>query len=324
MLPLTLKMYDRLVGTGVVKELPTTRLYLLEHVPALRARRRLRAKYLGSNVFSFGDTAIVVRQTTPLGLRRARDFRRVVWIVDDHFAEGSWCDSMPVPYRRRLADLHDRFEPEILEIADVVLCASDALTGHYRERGIGAVHTIHPHYGGTVGDERDDAGEVTVGILQTRSHLADLRSIAPQLNRVIEKSGDVSLIHFLRGCDTGLDPSERITAMKPMPWPSYVGWTRRLEIGLYPLLDTGFNRYRSLNKFIEYLGRGAVPLVSDTSPMSMVPSDYRVGAEDWADRILALAVDPVGRRRLRDRAMEWVSDMRFQETTLETLEGVIV
>lgn len=320
---LPLEIYDLLVGRGLVKELPTTRLYLLEHIPALKARARVRARYLGANVFSLGATAFVVRETNAAGLRAARRFRRVVWIVDDHFAEGAGNETLPEAYRRRLGALHTRFEPQILAIADVVVCSCDALAEHYRAQGLTAVHTIHPLYGGAVAPHPSGERDITIGILQTRSHLADMRSIAPQINEVLAAHSNVSLVHCLGGCDTGLDASGRVEALAPMPWRAYVGWNRRLSIGLYPLLDTGFNRYRSLNKFLEYVGRGAVPLVADTPSMGAVPADFRVAPGDWRGRVGELAADPAGRTRLIGRARDWVADMRFQERARQTLEDLI-
>jgi hypothetical protein len=317
------EIYEPLVAAGAIRELPTARLYLLQHAPALEARYGLSTRFHGANVYSLGETAFIVRSTTAAGLAAARRFSRVVWIIDDHFGEGAVCETLPETYRRRLGDLHRRFEPRVLDVADVVLCSCEALAAFYRDRGVGDVRVVHPLYVGTPAEPGDGAGGVSVGILQTRSHIRDLRSIASHVATVLNTDPRVSFVHCLRGCDTGFPVSPRIEALKAMPWRTYVGWRRPLEIGLYPLLDTGFNRYRSLNKFLEYVGRGAVPLVSDRPAMAEVPSVFRVADEEWSDRILKLADDGAARRALRTEAREWVAGMRFGETSVEILAELV-
>jgi hypothetical protein len=185
------------------------------------------------------------------------------------------------------------------------------------------VRVVHPFYPTSLARRAEVAGEVGVGILQTRSHLADLRSIVPQLGEVLAAEPTVRIVHCLAGTDTGLGEGGRIEALKPMAWRTYLRWDRPLALGLYPLLDTGFNRYRSLNKVFEYVARGAVPLVADVASMAAVPAEFRVAAPDWRDRIVELARDAAERRRLVERARDWIADERFAETTRAILTDLV-
>lgn len=320
---LPLEIYRPLVAAGLVKELPTSRLYLLDHLPFLGAGRPLPAARIAANVFTVGDTAFVVRETDEAGLAAARRAKRVAWIVDDHYGEGAASADLPEGYRRRLDDLHTRFEPAMLAITDTVLASCDGLAEVYRRQGIADVRVVHPFYPVALARRPEAAGEVSVGILQTRSHLADLRSIVPQLAEVLTADPAVRIVHCLAGTDTGLGEGGRIEALKPMSWRAYLRWDRPLALGLYPLLDTGFNRYRSLNKVFEYVARGAVPLVADVAAMAAVPAEYRVAACGWRDRILELARDGAERRRLVERARDWIAGERFAETTRSVLADLV-
>jgi hypothetical protein len=52
---------------------------------------------------------------------------RLAYVIDDDVAAGMACESLPAPYRARLADFDKRFHRDLLARADKVLAASDAL-----------------------------------------------------------------------------------------------------------------------------------------------------------------------------------------------------
>ncbi len=79
-----------------------------------------------------------------------------------------------------------------------------------------------------------------------------------------------------------------------------------IDVGLYPLLDTDFNRYRSINKLIEYVHHGAAPLVADVPAMSEVPAELRVGQYQWPSRIGELVRDSKARRQCWQIAADFV------------------
>lgn len=318
-------LYNRMVARGLVRELPTSRLYFLNYLEHLPKSLRASASYIGPNVFAIGRRAFIVRQTSAFGLRQARKLDKVFYIVDDNFKIGSEDETLPADYRIKLRMLHDEAEFRILDICDGVICANASAAEAYRRReGLRAVHTMHPHYGpARPHPPASRARAVHLALLQTRSHLNDVRSIAEPLNAILARYPETSLMHFLKGFDTGLAPSKRIVEGKPLAWRAYMRWRKRIDIGLYPLLDGGFNRYRSINKFLEYVHRGATPLIADNPAMRDLPERFRVKDGDWYDTLAHYVADPEARDAAYRQAQAFIEDMRFFDRSLETLKHLV-
>lgn len=318
-------IYNKMVLRGLIRELPTARLYFLNYVEHLPRTLRASLRYLGQNVYALGRTAFVVRETSTFGLRQAKKLDRIFYILDDNFRAGADDETLPFDYRHKLRRLHDEVEYRILDACDALICANESSAAFYRSRGdVGAVETLYPHFGAAkprMSPVRSSA--VHLALLQTRSHLNDVRSIAAPLNKILARHSEASLIHFLKGSETGLRPNKRIVEIRPMPWRAYMRWRKRIDIGLYPLLDGGFNSYRSINKFLEYVHRGAVPLVSENPAMQALPAQFRVKDGDWFETMTHLIRDADARDAAYEAAHAYVAEMRFFERSLDTLRNML-
>jgi hypothetical protein len=90
--------------------------------------RRAPIRRRGENSFIAGDWFVLVCRDTPYLMREALAWSgRLAYVIDDDVAAGMACESLPAPYRARLADFDKRFHRDLLARADKVLAASDAL-----------------------------------------------------------------------------------------------------------------------------------------------------------------------------------------------------
>jgi hypothetical protein len=117
---------------------PTTDLYFVNAMAPWiarwwqmgRARAPIRRR--GENSFIMGDWFVLVRRDTPYIMREALAWSgHLAYVIDDDVAAGMACESLPAPYRARLADFDKRFHRDLLARADKVLAAStlvEALT----------------------------------------------------------------------------------------------------------------------------------------------------------------------------------------------------
>ena len=104
------------------------------------------------------------------------------------------------------------------------------------------------------------------------------------------------------------------------PYPRFVGWLRerrpRWHIGLAPLRDTEFNRYKSDLKWLEYTALGLPVVASDVAAYATVEDGVtgRLVADDpaaWADAIAELADGEEAAQRLARAAWSNVGATRL-------------
>ncbi len=305
---LSFPVYKSVASLGIVRELPTTAFYLLNPLSMALPDLAGRLVYCGANIFKIDSTYIIVRTTTTKGLDWLSSARgSIIYIVDDDFASAALDISLPAYYRKRLdrflAECHDK----VTDLATDFVTPNQALGDVYRRLSPGKpVHVIDPVYSGGPPRFRQSQGTVRIGLLLSRSHQADLSSLSPALTSVLREYDNVRIVHRLRDVPFDLPDDPRIEKKKALPWRQYRNWNPEIHIGLYPLLDTDFNRCRSINKLIEYIHHGAAPLIADVPAMKEVPSILRVRSTDWHDRIGALIANPNLRRSHWETAVDFV------------------
>ncbi len=96
----------------------------------------------------------------------------------------------------------------------------------------------------------------------------------------------------------------------------------RLDIGVAPLLENSFNRYKSCIKYYEYAMSGAVTLASNVLPYSTeVPATAKNTREWWKQKLeWILSAD---RETMRREEREWVLTHRNIETNVQRWEQVL-
>lgn len=312
-------IYRSLVDWGAINESPTAALYLLNPIRQALPELISSVRYCGANVYAAGAAHVIVRTTTTRALERlSQQNGRIVYIVDDHFASCVNDDHLPDYYRERIARFLKQQHDTVIELASDIVSSSRALAEEYGQLAPGKmVHMVDPVHDCPAPEFRQSTGTTNIGLLASRSHAADIKHIGPAMCDVVRAHRSVQITHCLRGADLGLPGNCQVVGVKPLRWRRYRDWQPEIHIGLYPLLDTDFNRYRSINKLIEYVNLGAAPLVSDVPAMTDVPLQLRVREEDWAARVNALVSNENLRHEIWQTAARFVAARNPLKTTAE-------
>lgn len=236
----------------------------------------------------------------------------LVYLTDDDIPAGLEDASLPRRYRRKLALLEAPCWQRMRRAADVWVVASDVLAERAAREGRRALR-LDPFWSERFAplDHHDAGGPVDIAFLGSSVHRADLAMIAPAIAAALAAEPrarfHLSERHVLPGPLAGHPQVRRIPGRG---WGAYrrgLGG-RRFHIALYPLLETAFNRARSVNKLIEHGVVGAAPVYSAWWPAAAPVANGVDGllcgqaAAGWRDALLALIADPGGRRRLAEGA----------------------
>lgn len=267
---------------------PTEDIYFLESVvPLLRSygsdagrlavhgwRWRLARWVLGRQP----DANLVLCRTLPaVALNWLEDYRelfgRIVYLIDDDLAAAAADTALPETYRERMAASVSR-QARMMALADEVVAGSDVLVGQLRaEHGNVSLMTpplISPlpelaHFD----SKPTSATPWRIGFYGTRAHLADLEHIAPALVSLQSQRDDTELELMLgEHAPKSLAQLSRTRCPAPLGWKKFRQYqaSKRVHIGLAPLLDTPFNRSKSFIKFLDIAAMGGVGVYSDRPP----------------------------------------------------------
>lgn len=162
-------------------------------------------------------------------------------------------------------------------------------------------------------------GTLVIGWGGSHGHREDMAAVAGPLSRWIAAHDAVAL-HLMAPPEivalfAGL-PGTRLRVTPPGTIDDYYRFVRTLDIGLAPLLDTGFNRSRSDVKFLEYAGHGVVPLLQDLLPyrdsVRLAETGFLFRDPDDLLRVLdMLLTAPAVRRDVAAAALRYVQERRL-------------
>lgn len=158
---------------------------------------------------------------------------------------------------------------------------------------------------------------LTIGWGGSPSHFGDWYEITPRLQRWLTAHPDVHLAvmtHEFAKPFVQL-PAERYHFTPFGNLASYLQFLSSLDIGLAPLLPTGYNRGRSDVKFLEYAAHGVAGIYADLEPYRDSVRDGETGLiyrtpEDLLSCLDRLAGDAELRLRIRGNAHAYVSRER--------------
>lgn len=247
------------------------------------------------------SVVIISRQASPAWidlLMRSPAF--VVYLIDDDIPAAADTPGMPHDFRRRMVELMASDMAPLLRRCDRLLITSPGLAARYASAkteiisppyvrppaGLGhllAPETIHLTYQGT------------------ESHHEDIEFLFPALGRILTRHDNVSCSLFGRRAQSAsLKSHPRVRILKPMSWSDYGAFTAAnpVHIALVPMLDTPFNRGKSILKVLDVASLGAAGLFSDVMPFNSVVRDGVDGllvANDpaqWESAIEALLESP--------------------------------
>jgi hypothetical protein len=145
----------------------------------------------------------------------------------------------------------------------------------------------------------------------TGLHRAEIRWLAPVMRAVQERCAATSFEIFGHGWVQRLYRSvPRTTVLHPASWENFRDYcaARTLDIGLAPLLPSGFNAARSHTKFFDFVRCGAAGIYSNVEPYASFVRHERDGLlvdnhpDAWIEAIKRLVSDPELRRRIADEA----------------------
>jgi hypothetical protein len=194
-------------------------------------------------------------------------------------------------------------------LSNLTTTPSAPLAERYRAAGVENVAVIENHLQrGAFGfGSRSKHEGVVVGWVAGREHELDLERvpIADALGRLLAAHPQLRVISV--GVRLPLH-SERYEHILDVPFHDLLKVTSRMDIGIAPLADTTFNRYRSNVKLKEYSSGGAMWLASPVEPyrgLDQGQGGLLVDDEDWFVAIDELIRNPRRRRRLAKRALRW-------------------
>lgn len=282
---------------------PTADLYFMNACgdllcPALRR--------LGPTVFVSGHTCLVMRHDLrAAGLAEVLPGRRLIYLIDDAVEEGPGDASLAFLYRQKLRLVDRDASRRIVPRAAAVVVSSPALVKHYA--GEVETHLIHPYWSDPfAGDSHFDTalrgeGWIDIAYLGSAVHRADLAFLWPVIGGVLAAYPRARFhLSDRHRVPAGMAGHPRILAIPARGWTIYRAALRgrRFHLALYPLMDTPYNRARSINKLIEHGMVGAAPLYSGTWPEAWRAGAAGAGllldnrAEEWRAAIEALIASP--------------------------------
>lgn len=247
--------------------------------------------------------------------------KRIVVDMDDdlsciHPLNPAW-----VPYNSSTIDMHWQWSLKCCEIADVVVCATEALAEKYGF-GHGIVVPNHIQASNLSIERTPDPNRlVRVGWAGlTATHPKDLGVTHGAINQAIAatkgKSKFMALGDSKAFQDLGVRHRAPSEAQNGVPFTAYPRFISQLDIGIVPLEDSEFNRAKSWLKALEYASVGAVPVVSPTPDnMRIVDAGAALaaaGPKDWIEHIKFLIENDEERLALQKRAREFAAEWTIE------------
>lgn len=254
--------------------------------------------------------------------RECGAFGRIVYLIDDDLAAAAEDATLPAGYRARMARAA-ALQPRLLALADkVVVCSHQLaakLEGQHGNVSVMTPPLISPlprlaHF-----DRGPSVSEPwRIGFHGTRGHLADLTHIAPALQG-LQHSRDDTELELMLGAHTPAELAAlpRTLCPTPLPWGKFRRYqtSRRVHIGLAPLLDTPFNRGKSFIKFLDIAVMGGVGIYSNRYPYTDIVEHGVNGllAEDdpseWQRYVMWLLEHPLEAKVMARAAAETAQEV---------------
>lgn len=198
-------------------------------------------------------------------------------MIYDDIAAAADDATLPAAYRQRMAGIAKR-QPALLALCDEVVACSDVLANSF--------YGLHPHVSILTppliaplpGLEHFDKPPLVsspwqIGFHGTRAHLQDLLHITPALWALLNLRQDIQCEVMLgKHTPTALASLPKTSTPDSLPLQAFRHYqaSRRVHIGLAPLLQTPFNEGESFIKFLDVAAMGGVGIYSNRYPYTEV------------------------------------------------------
>lgn len=279
-------------------QLPTTDLYFLNSCKELVKTHPFQKRpfqRIGSNCFKHKDKVLIIRKDSKQVIEKILQTHdlKIFYLIDDNIWEGCNDTSLPAPYRKRLAQLVDQQVNKILPRAEQLIVSTEELTQY--AKGSQSTHILNPTWvSNPPSSEHFTSKEFKLVHLGTNSHLASFHFLKDVLNEILDTYPHVSFNYYSNSPLLGdLDKHPRVSRSRIMRWRKYkqtIG-KKLFHLALYPILDTPFNRCRSLNKILEHTLSGCPGIYSDNWSYSKYVQHNHNGwslmnsTKSWVDQI---------------------------------------
>ena len=267
---------------------------------------------LGPTVFANAGASLVMRHDLRPGwVRRALAGRRLVYFIDDAVDDGAGDASLPFLYRQKLRLVEQAVSRRIVARAAAVVVSSPELAPLFADAA--ETHILHPYWSEPVAGQGHFArmiggeGWLDIAYLGSAVHRTDLAFLWPVIGAVLAAHPQVRFhLSERHRVPRALAGHPRILPIPARSWSVYRAALkgRRFHLALYPLMDTPFNRARSINKLIEHGVVGAAPIYSRAWPEAQRAEGAGAGlaldnrAQDWREAIESLLAHPAAMLRL--------------------------
>ena len=243
---------------------PTADLYFRNACPDFL---RGSVQQLAPTVFASRTSCLVMRHAMRAGT--LPDRKRLIYMIDDDVDAGTQDASLPFLYRQKLRLVEQPAGRRFSQTAGVAVVASQRLASSFLP--MMETHVMRPYWSERFAslDHFDglDAPDAPVDLAYLGSvvHKSDLEFLLPVLACLLTRHPNLRVhIPERHSLPNGFELHPRVRRIPGLGWTAYRAGLagRRFHIALYPLMDTPFNRGRSMNKLIEHAVVGAAPIYS--------------------------------------------------------------
>lgn len=278
------------------------------------------------------DMAVFCRYSGPLTDAMIACLKKegvpIIYHIDD--------DLMNVPREIGEAKYREHNSPErLISVAsglggaDLVYCSTQALLDRLRYMGFSTpMQTGEHHCAGEILRKPRSGPVKRIGYMGF-DHSHDLAMVLPSIERLLDKWQDVTFELFgtIPVPDQLTRFGERIRLHLPVrPYAAFIAHLAELEwdIGICPLADTVFNRYKANNKWVEYTSTGAAVVATAGMAYDHCCSDgcgvLVDRAENWFDALDRLCSDDDAREIMITRAQRHL----LEDYSIKKLRGQIL
>lgn len=198
----------------------------------------------------------------------------IIYLMDDDVAAAIDTHHLPGGYRQRMIRVACGEFQTLIKLCDHFVVTSPNLLSRYKSKKTDFIEPPYLHPPKNL-NHLDSVDEITITYQGTEGHRDDLSAIAPALRSIHDRYPNVQLqiiIGNIRFVPHQLKGLARCEAIPPMPWPEYKKFRAkaRAHIALAPILDTPYNRGKSIIKVFDICSLGAAGIYSNSSPYNAV------------------------------------------------------
>ncbi len=296
---------------------------------------------LAPTVFTSRTACLVMRHAMRAGALPKRS--RLIYMIDDDVDAGTRDASLPFLYRQKLRMVEQPAGRQFSRRAGVAVVASRRLAEAFEP--MMETHQLKPYWSEPFADLRHFDGlecadaPVDLAYLGRIVHKSDLEFLLPELACLLARHQNLRIhIPARHNLPAAFEHHPRVKRIPGIGWTAYRAGLagRRFHIALYPLLDTPFNRARSMNKLIEHAVVGAAPIYSadwaETHRVVHGASGLRLPNEvhAWAEAASALIRAPYrarvlahGAQRLAAELNDPTAQRRLWQSLLDVQESAV-